>query len=144
MSYPQAFPELVRTVTFSALLSSFALIAWLTVGLARSNPWIVMTAAVVAIGGIVAGIGNFVEESLGATDFGSMIYGLGLFPLILGLIGLQIALVARREVIPAIVMLLTIGAFVSAMGRGPDLMPVVWFGFAAWTLVGRPSVVAAR
>ena len=144
MSYPQAFPELVRTVTFSALLSSFALIAWLTVGLARSTPWIIMTAAVVAIGGIVAGIGNFVEESLDVTEFGSMIYAFGLFPLMLGLIGLQIALVARREVIPAIVMLLTIGAFVSAMGRGPDLMPVVWFGFAAWTLVGRPSVVAAR
>lgn len=136
---PMTFFDQVRSLTFSAMLAVFALVAWLVVGLARPSRWILAAAAIMGIGGIVAGIGNFAEEMLRIAG-AEYLYGLGLFPLMIGMIGTAIALLVRRERVPAILMFLTIGGFVSAMGRGPSLVPLVWFGFAAWVFFRAPSV----
>lgn len=138
-SDPMTFLDQVSSLTFSAMLAVFALVAWLVVGLARPNPWVLAMAAIIGIGGIVAGIGNFAEEMLRIAG-AEYLYGLGLFPLMIGMIGTAIALTVRRERVPAILMFLTIGGFVSALGRGPDVLPVVWFGFAAWAFFRAPSV----
>ena len=44
----------VAVPTFSLMLSAFALVAWLIVGLARPSRWVLTGAATMAIGGIVA------------------------------------------------------------------------------------------
>ena len=141
-SDPLTFLDQVRIVTFSTMLAVFALVAWLIVGLARPNPWVLAMAAIMAIGGIVAGIGNFAEDGLRIAG-AEYLYGLGLFPLMIGMIGTAIVLILRREAVLAILVFLTTAGFFIAAGRGPNLVPVVWFGFAAWTLVRRQPVVAA-
>ena len=141
-SDPMTFLDQASSLTFSAMLAAFALVAWLVVGLARPSRWILAVAAIMGIAGIVAGIGNFAEEMLRISG-AEYVYGLGLFPLLIGMIATAIVLVARREVVPAILVSLSLAGFISAMGRGPDVFPVVWFGFAAWLLVRRLRVAGA-
>ena len=141
-SDPMTFLDQMTSLTFSVMLAVFALVAWLVVGLARPSRWILAVAAIMGIGGIVAGIGNFAEEMLRIAS-AEYVYGLGLFPLLIGLIATAIVLVVRRELLPAILVSLSLAGFISALGHGPNLVPVVWFGFAAWVLVRRPSVGGA-
>lgn len=129
-SDPMSFLDEVRSLTFSAMLAVFALVAWLVVGLARPNPWVFAMAALMAIGGIVAGIGNFAEEMLRVSGTEYM-YGLGWFPLLVGLVGTTIVLLVRREIALAILMFLSLAGFMIAAGRarisspssGSDLPP---------------------
>ncbi len=141
-SDPMTFVDQVSSLTFSAMLAVFALVAWLVVRLARPSRWIVAVAAIMGIGGIVAGIGNFAEELLriGGAEY---VYGLGLFPFLIGLIAISIVLVVRRELVPAILVSVSLAGIISAMDHGPNLVPVIWFGFAAWVLVRRPTVAGA-
>ena len=63
-SDPMTLLDRVSSLTFSAMLAVFALVAWLVVGLARPSRWILAAAAFMGIGGTLAGIGNFAEEML--------------------------------------------------------------------------------
>ncbi|MEP6639774.1 MAG: hypothetical protein ABJC39_10535, partial [Chloroflexota bacterium] len=116
--------------------------AWLVVGLARPSRWVLATAAIMGLGGILAGIGNFAEEMLRIAG-AEYVYGLGLFPFLIGLIATAIVLMVRHELVPAILVSLSLGGIIIAMGHGPNLVPVVWFGFAAWVLVRQPRVARA-
>lgn len=141
-SDPLTLPDQVRVITVSLMLASFALVAWLIVGLARPGRWVLAVAAIVAIGGIVAGIGNFGEDWLLIAG-AEYVYGLGLFTLLIGLVLTTIVLLVRREVVPVLLVALSLVGFVIAAGHGPNIVPVVWFGLAAWVLVRRPAVVDA-
>ena len=70
-------------------------------------------------------------------------YGLGFFTLLIGLVLTTIVLLVRREVVPVLLVALSLVGFVIAAGHGPNIVPVVWFGFAAWVLVRRPAAVDA-
>ncbi len=141
-SDPMTFRDQASSLSFSAMLAVFALVAWLVVGLARPRWWILAVAAIMGIGGIVAGIGNFAEEMLRIAG-AEYVYGLGFFSLLIGLVATAIVLVVRRELVPAILVSLTLAGFMIAAGHGPNIVPVVWFGFAAWVLVRRPPVADA-
>lgn len=137
-SDPSTFPDQVRIVTFSLMLAAFAPVAWVIVSLARPSRWVQAAAAIVAIGGIVGGIGNFVEDFLRIAG-AEYLYGLGLFTLLIGLVGTTIVLLIRREVVPVLLVVLSLAGFMSGAGHGPNILPIVWFGFAAWILIRRPQ-----
>lgn len=137
-SDPPTFPDQVRVITFSLMLAAFALVAWLIVGLARPSLWVLAVAALVAIGGIVGGTGNFVEDGLRIAG-AEYVYGLGFFTLLIGLVGMTIVLLVRREVVPVLLVVLSLAGFMIAAGHGPNIVPVVWFGLAAWVLIRRPQ-----
>lgn len=139
-SDPMTVLDQASSLTFSAMLAVFALAAWLIVRLARPSRWILAVAAVMGIAGIVAGIGNFAEEMLRIPG-AEYVYGLGFFGLLGGMIGTTIVLLVRREVVPLLLMALSIAGFMIAAGRGPNILPLVWVGFAAWVLVRRPALV---
>ncbi len=141
-SDPLTLPDQVRVITFSLMLASFALVAWLIVGLARPSRWVLAMATLVATGGVIAGIGNFGEDGLLIAG-AEYVYGLGFFTLLIGLVLTMIVLLVRREVVPVLLVALSLVGFVIAAGHGPNIVPVVWFGFAAWVLVRRPAAVDA-
>jgi hypothetical protein len=134
LSYPPAHLDLayyVRTLTGSLMLATFALIAWLVLRVPHSRESIRTTARLVAIAAVTAALGNLAEDGLGIAGAG-IFYGLGVFGMLLSVIGLVIVLAVGREAILAGLMLLTLGGLMSAFGHGPPLMPIVWFGVAAW------------
>ena len=135
------FPDQVRVISFSLMLAAFALVAWLVVGLARPSRWVLAVAAIVAIGGIVGGIGNFAEDGLRISG-AEYVYGLGFFTLVIGLVATTIVLLVRRELVPVLLVALSLAGFLIAAGHGPNIVPVVWFGLAAWVLVRRPQMTA--
>lgn len=137
-SDPLTFPDQVRVVTFSLMLAAFAPVAWVIAGLARPSRWVQAAAAIVAIGGLVGGIGNFVEDFLRIAG-AEYLYGLGFFTLLIGLAGTTIVLLVRREIVPVLLVVLSLAGFLSGAGHGPNIVPFVWFGFAAWVLIRRPQ-----
>lgn len=139
-SDPLTLQDQVRIIAFSLMLASFGLVAWITVELARPSRLVLAVATAVAIGGVVAGIGNFAEDWLRIAG-GEYVYGLGLFTLLIGLIVTTIVLLVRRDLAPALLVALSIAGFMIAAGRGPNLLPVVYLGLAAWVLVRRPVIV---
>lgn len=138
LSYPPAHLDAAyyeRVVVYSLMLIALAPVAWLVARLAPSNQQARATAWAVAVGAVAAAFGNLLEDGLGIAD-ASMVYGLGLlFGLMLGLIGLTVALAVRREVLLTVLVLLTLAGLVSGFGHGPPLMPTVWLGVAAWVAV---------
>ncbi len=141
-SDPMTVLDQASSLTFSAMLAVFALVAWLVVRLTRPSRWILAVTAIMGIAGIVAGIGNFAEEMLRIPG-AEYVYGLGFFGLLGGMIGTTIVLLVRREVVPLLLVALSIAGFMIAAGRGPNILPVIWVGFAAWVLVRRHAVVDA-
>ena len=140
-SDPPTLLDQVAVPTFSLMLATFALVAWLIVGLARPSRWVLTGAATMAIGGIVAGVGNFAEDGLRIAG-AEYVYGLGFFTLLIGLVGTTIVLLVRRELIPVLLVALSLAGFMIAADHGPNIVPVVWFGLAAWVLVRRPQITA--
>lgn len=49
----------------------------------------------------------------------------------------------NREVIPVLLVALSLAGFVIAAGHGPNIVPVVWLGLAAWVLVRRLPITAS-
>jgi len=145
LSYPPAVLDLayyVRVVTGSSLLATLALVAWLVARLTPARESIRTTAWVVAIGAVTAAVGNLLEDGLGIAD-ASVLYGLGLFGMLFSLIGLAMVLAVGREALLAGLAVLTLAGLVSGFGHGPPLMPIVWFGVAAWVaLRGLPPSLA--
>jgi hypothetical protein len=137
LSYPPAHLDLayyVRTVTGSLMLATLALIAWLVAGVAPSHGSIRTAAWMVGIGGVTAAVGNLLEDGLGIAGAG-IFYGLGVFGLLFSLIGLGVALAVGRQALLAGLAVLTLAGLMSAFGHGPPLMPIVWFGVAAWVAI---------
>ena len=136
-SDPPTLAYQVRVVTFSLMLAAFAPAASMIVALARPSRWVLGAAAIVAIGGIVGGIGNLLEDLVRIAN-AEYLYGLGLFTLLIGMVGTTVVLLVRREVVPALLAGLSFAGFMSGAGHGPNIFPIVWFGFAAWILIRRP------
>jgi hypothetical protein len=137
LSYPPAVLDLayyVRVVTGSSLFATLAVVAWLIVRLAPARKSIRTTAGLVATCGVTAAIGNLLEDGLGIANAG-ILYGLGVFGMLFSLIGLGVALAVGRQALLAGLEVLTLAGLVSAFGHGPPLMPLVWFGVAAWVAI---------
>lgn len=126
--------EYVAFVVFSVMLASLVAIAWVLVSLARPDSAIRALGWILTVGGVVAAVGNLGEDSLRIAGFEN-IYGIGLLATTVGIVGLPIALAARREAFLTGLSALTLVAFVSGAGHGPPIMPLIWFGFAGWVAV---------
>jgi len=89
-------PDLVGVLSFSVALAVLAAAAWLIAELSGPSKSVVAAAVIMAIGGLVAAIGNLIEDGLGVKAFGAM-YALGVFGVLVGLIGLVVSLALRRR-----------------------------------------------
>ncbi len=136
-------PDFAAAVTYSAMLASFAAVAWLIVERARKHRSIVATAWFVALAAITGAIGNFVEDGLRMTNVGSTVYGLGFFGLLFGLVALTLALALQRQVVLALLVILSLIGMFLAMSGGTPLLPVAWFGIALWILFRGPGFLSA-
>ena len=134
-SSPPTLVDQVAVPAFSAMLAAFALVAWLILGIAQRTRWIAVPAAVLAIGGIVAALGNYGEDGLRIVG-AEYLYGLGFFTLLIGLIVTVVVLLVRREFALATLVALSVAGFVLAAVHGPNLVPIIWFGIAAGILTG--------
>lgn len=130
-----AHPNYVEPVTaldwaavlsFTAALAAFAPGAWLIRELAGRGRAAGIAAAVLALGGLVAAVGNFVEDGLSIAAFGD-VFATGLLGVLAGLIGLTaILLVSRQYLVAALPASALIGVMASNDNGGGFLILVVW------------------
>lgn len=142
---PVSFVDYVATVHFRAMLAVLAPAAWLMAMMAGPSRAVVTTAGITAAGGFVAAIGNVIEDGLGAKDVGGLIFVCGLGGLLLGLIGLAVALALGRHALLAVLALVTLAGLFSSANGGAFLIPVGWFAVAAWMWRGpKPALLTGR
>ncbi len=119
-------PDWVGVVSFSVALAVLAAAAWLIAELSGRSKSVVAAAAIMAIGGLVAAIGNFIEDGLGVKAFGAM-YELGLFGVLVGLVGLVVTLaLGRRFPLAALPSATFAGLLMSVEAGGGLLILASW------------------
>jgi hypothetical protein len=139
-------PGLVYVVSdyvYTAMLATYALVGWLAVRLAPGHASVRAFAGLLAIAGLVAALGNFLEDVL-AVGGSEYLYGVGLFGSLAGFAGLTAALVAARHRWLAAAVGLTLIGLLSMAGHGPPLVPLLWLAIAAWGLAGARRDVSWR
>jgi hypothetical protein len=101
-----------------------------------------------AIAAVAVGLGNFLEDWLLIRPFG-LLFMLGLFGTLLGLIALTVAVAVRGPArVAALVPLLCVPGLLLSMSSsqtsilGGTLMGLIWLGVAALAVRQRPAVVA--
>ena len=113
-------------ISFSAALAAFAPGAWLIRDLAGHGRAAGIAAAVLALGGLVAAVGNFVEDGLGVSAFGD-VFATGLLGVLAGLIGLTaILLVSRQYLVAALPASAFVGVMASNENGGGFLILAAW------------------
>ena len=116
----------VAVVSFSIALAVLAAAAWLINELSSRTRSIVAAATILAIGGVVAAIGNFIEDGLGVKAFGVM-YELGVFGVLAGLVGLAVTLaLGRRFLLAALAAATFAGVLMSNVAGGGFLILASW------------------
>jgi hypothetical protein len=116
----------VATVSFSLALAALAAAAWLISELSGRSKPVVVAAAILAIGGLVAAIGNFIEDGLGVKAFGVM-YELGVGGVLAGLVGLAVTLAfGRRFRLAALAAATFAGVLMSSEAGGGFLILASW------------------
>jgi len=121
----------VAVVSFSVALAALAAGAWLISQLAGRGRLVVPAAVILAIGGIVAAVGNFVEDGLGVKAFGD-VFALGLGGVLAGLVALVVILAfARRFVLAALPAVTLAGLMLSNEAGGGFLILAAWLVVAA-------------
>ena len=122
------------TVADGGLLVAIA--AWLVAGLVKGlGPASVVraAAAIVAVSAPLAGVGNLIEDGIGAKDPGAMIYILGASGTVVGLLGLSLALaLGRRLILAALCGSTLVGVYSSTQYGGGLVVMGLWLVFAAW------------
>ncbi|HKB28695.1 MAG TPA: hypothetical protein VKC59_06695 [Candidatus Limnocylindrales bacterium] len=132
-------PDLVGVVAFSTALALLAPAAWLIVELADRPRWVMAAAAVVSVGGLVAAIGNFIEDGVGIKSF-YLMYSLGIFGGLAGLVGLAVTLAIERRFRLGVVSLATAAGVLGSEEAGGGLLVLaIWLVVAAGFGAGRTS-----
>jgi hypothetical protein len=121
----------VAVVSFSLGLAALAPGAWLIAELAGRGRFVVSAAVILAVGGIVAAVANFIEDGLGVKAFGD-VFALGLFGVLSGLVALAVLLaVARRFVLVALPGATIAGLMLINDAGGGFLILAAWLVVAA-------------
>ena len=129
---PVSLVDYLAVVHFSALLAILAPAAWLIARMAGPSRAVAATAGITGVGGLIAAIGNVIEDGLRAKGVGGLIFVCGLGGLLLGLIGLAVVLALRRQALLAVLALVTFAGLFSSANGGAFLIPLGWLAFAAW------------
>lgn len=126
---PVSLFDWIAVVSFSVALALLAGAAWLITVLGGGSRPVVASAAVLALGGVVAAVANFVEDGLGISAFGLVFAG-GLLGVLAGLVALALVLALRgRYWLAALAAATFVGLFASIEAGGGLLI------LAAWSLV---------
>ena len=116
----------VPVVSFSIALALLAPTAWLIAELAGRGRPVVVAAILMAIGGLVAAVANFIEDGLGVESFGK-VFAFGLFGLLAGLVGLAVTLaLTGRFVLAALSVATFAGLMMSTEAGGGLLILAAW------------------
>lgn len=131
--------EYLAIVSFSLGLAMLAGAAWLIAELAHRSKAAVVAAAVLAVGGLTAAVGNYIEDAIGDKAFGLM-YEVGISGVILGLAGLVVVLAFGRRLLLAGLAAATLaGLMLSQTGAGGYLILAAWLTVAAALVRDRQS-----
>lgn len=138
---PVTLLDWIAVVSFSVALAALAAGAWLIAELAGRGRSVVAAAVILATGGVVAAIANFIEDGLGVKAFGD-VFALGLGGVLVGLLAL-VALfsLARQFVLAALPVATVAGLMLSNEAGGGFLILVAWL--AAAQGMRRGSVAAS-
>jgi hypothetical protein len=132
-------PGLVYVVSddvYTAMLASYALVAWLATRLAPDRAGVRAFALVLAAAGIAGAVGNFLEDLLYVAG-SEYLYGIGFFGSFVGFVGLAAALLVARRVLLGLAVGTTLAGIVIMAAGGPPVVPVVWLGMAARAIAAR-------
>ena len=124
--HPVTVLDWVATLSFSVALAMLAPAAWLIAELAGRGKAVVVAAALMALGGLVAAVANFIEDGLGIKSFGQ-VFAVGLFGVLAGPLGLAVTLAIRRRFVLASLSVATFaGMFSSSEAGGGFLILGAW------------------
>lgn len=126
--------DVVTTWVFSAMLLTLGAAAWLIAEQADARGLPIAIGLAIVIAAVAGATGNVLEDGFRIPG-AELLYGLGLFGLLIGYVGLTIALAARRRWFPASLSAGTLTCLVVAMGHGPPLLAILWLLIAAWAAV---------
>ena len=122
---PAMLLDWLSVLSFSAGLAALAPGGWLISKLSGGSRSVGTTATVLAIGGIVAAIGNFVEDGLGIKTWGD-VFAAGLAGVLVALLALVVILAHSRRFSLAVVAAATFGGLMLSAGAGGFLVLAAW------------------
>ena len=141
---PIRFIDYLAVVSFSVALAVLAPAAWLIARVAGGAFWrglggiIRGTAIILAVGGLMAGFGNLIEDGLQMKEVGGALFSIGLGGIFIGLLGMTFALALGGRWALAGLCAVTFGGMLASQQYASGLIVMaVWYAFAVWLWRGR-------
>jgi hypothetical protein len=126
---PATLLDWLSVLSFSAGLAALAPGGWLITELSGGARSVGTAATVLAIGGVVAAIGNFVEDGLGIKAWGD-VFASGLAGALVALLAMVVILALSRRLSLAVVAAATFGGLMLSAGAGGFLVLAAWLAVA--------------